>query len=227
MQIDEGNVDSSEVLDELVKNLFQTGLFSDVRIFRRGATIVVQVEENPMINRVEFRRQQRDQGRGPDQGSGAASERTIFTRSRKCRATSSASSPSTAVPDFYSARVEPKIIRLPQNRVDLVFEITGGRIDADRAHQLRRQRSLQRQRAALGRSRPRRRVVEVLLDHRQLRSRPPRARQGTAAPLLPEERLRRFPGRLGRRRARARRRAASSSPSRSRKDRSTRSARSR
>jgi len=25
---------------------------------------------------------------------------------------------------FYSARVEPKIIRLPQNRVDLVYEIT-------------------------------------------------------------------------------------------------------
>ena len=124
MQIDEGNIDSSEVLDESVKNLFQTGLFSDVRIFRRGAAIVVQVEENPLINRVAF------EGNSEITDENLTKEvelreRTIFTRSR-------VQSDVQRIVALYrrsglfSARVEPKVIRLPQNRVDLVFEVQEG-----------------------------------------------------------------------------------------------------
>ncbi len=39
----------------------------------------------------------------------------------------------------FAASVEPKIVQLPQNRVDLVFEINEGDVTTVRAHQLRRQ----------------------------------------------------------------------------------------
>jgi outer membrane protein insertion porin family len=124
MQGEAGDIESSEALDESVKNLFQTGLFSDVRVFRRGSSIVVQVEENPLINRVAF------EGNSELTDENLAKEvelreRTIFTRAR-------VQSDVQRIIALYrrsglfSARVEPKIIRLPQNRVDLVFEVVEG-----------------------------------------------------------------------------------------------------
>src|SRR6185437_1548849 len=41
-------------LDEGIKALYGTGLFSDVRISRNGGRVVVIVVENPVINRVAF-----------------------------------------------------------------------------------------------------------------------------------------------------------------------------
>ena len=54
MQVSPGEVATPDNIDESIKALFQTGLFSDVRISRRGGVLVVQVEENPLINRVNF-----------------------------------------------------------------------------------------------------------------------------------------------------------------------------
>ncbi|MCB4768616.1 outer membrane protein assembly factor BamA, partial [Ancylobacter sp. Lp-2] len=41
-------------IDEGLKALYATGLFSDVRISNRGGRLVVSVEENEVINRVAF-----------------------------------------------------------------------------------------------------------------------------------------------------------------------------
>jgi outer membrane protein insertion porin family len=54
MQISPGDPISEEAMDESVKALFQTGLFADVDIVARGSAVVVRVEENPLINRVNF-----------------------------------------------------------------------------------------------------------------------------------------------------------------------------
>src|SRR3990172_3100663 len=54
MHIAPGEAMSPDKIDESIKALFQTGLFADVRIFRRGNSLVVQVEENPLINKVDF-----------------------------------------------------------------------------------------------------------------------------------------------------------------------------
>ncbi len=40
--------------DRSLKRLYDTGLFSDVDIGRRGSVMVVQVSENPIINRIIF-----------------------------------------------------------------------------------------------------------------------------------------------------------------------------
>ena len=48
-------------IDESVKRLFATGLFSDVQIMVSGSALVVTVAENQVINQVVFKRQQEDQ----------------------------------------------------------------------------------------------------------------------------------------------------------------------
>jgi outer membrane protein insertion porin family len=124
MQISPGEPFDTEKIDESVKALFQTGLFSDVQIQRRGSQLVVRVEENPMINRVNF------EGNSEVKDTDLSKEvelreRMMFTRSRVL------SDVNRIVAlyrrsGFYSVKVSPKIIRQPQNRVDLVFEIQEG-----------------------------------------------------------------------------------------------------
>lgn len=124
MQIGPGDPFDSEKIDESLKTLFQTGLFSDVRIFRRGSNLVVVVEENPMINRVNFEGNSEVKDKDLEKEV-ELKERTMFTRAK----VQSDVQRIIAVyrrSGFYSARVEPKIIRLPQNRIDLVYEISEG-----------------------------------------------------------------------------------------------------
>ncbi|TMJ39999.1 MAG: outer membrane protein assembly factor BamA, partial [Alphaproteobacteria bacterium] len=124
MQIGPGDPFDSEKINESLKILFQTGLFSDVRIFRRGGNLVVVVEENPMINRVNFEGNSEVKDKDLEKEV-ELKERTMFTRAK----VQSDVQRIIAVyrrSGYYSARVEPKIIRLPQNRVDLVYEITEG-----------------------------------------------------------------------------------------------------
>ncbi|QIG51216.1 outer membrane protein assembly factor BamA [Nordella sp. HKS 07] len=107
-----------------LKSLFQTGLFSDVRIFRRGGNLVVVVEENPMINRVNFEGNSEVKDKDLEKEV-ELKERTMYTRAK----VQSDVQRIIAVyrrSGYYSARVEPKIIRLPQNRIDLVYEINEG-----------------------------------------------------------------------------------------------------
>src|SRR5262245_45973698 len=124
MQIGPGDPFDSEKIDESLKTLFQTGLFSDVRIFRRGNNLVVTVEENPMINRVNFEGNREVKDKDLEKEV-ELKERTMFTRA-KVQSDVQRIITVYRRQGFYSARVEPKIIRLPQNRVDLVYEITEG-----------------------------------------------------------------------------------------------------
>lgn len=112
---------SAELADESLKALFETGLFSDVRITRRGGAVVVTVVENPIINRVAF------EGNRKLKDEVLAQEiqlqpRSVYTRAR-------AQADTQRILEIYrrtgrfGARVEPKLIELPQNRVDVVFEI--------------------------------------------------------------------------------------------------------
>jgi outer membrane protein insertion porin family len=123
-QISPGDPISEEAMDESVKALFQTGLFADVDVSARGSTVVVRVEENPLINRVNF------EGNSEIKDDNLLKEvelreRMIFTRA-KVQSDVQRIVALYRRSGHFSARVEPKIIRLPQNRVDLVFEISEG-----------------------------------------------------------------------------------------------------
>lgn len=115
---------SAALVDESIKGLFQTGLFSDVKITRRGSSIVVNVVENPVINHISFE--------GNDRLADKSLQSVIQSRSRGVLARSTLESDVQRMLMVYrragrfSARVEPKVIKLPKNRVNLVFEINEG-----------------------------------------------------------------------------------------------------
>jgi outer membrane protein insertion porin family len=113
-----------DALDRSLKNLFATGLFDDVSLRREGDQLIVTVVENPIINRIAF------EGNRRLEDDVLESElqlrpRVVYTRSRVQNAVS-------RILELYrrngrfAATVEPKVIELPQNRVDLVFEINEG-----------------------------------------------------------------------------------------------------
>jgi outer membrane protein insertion porin family len=111
-------------LDQSLKNLFATGLFDDVALRREGEVLVVAVVENPIINRIAFEgnRQLDDELLSNEV---QLRPRVVYTRSRVQNAVG-------RILELYrrngrfAATVEPKVIELEQNRVDLVFEINEG-----------------------------------------------------------------------------------------------------
>ena len=54
MLVQPGDPFDPERIDRSLKTLFATGLFQDVTIRREGASLVVKVVENPIINRIAF-----------------------------------------------------------------------------------------------------------------------------------------------------------------------------
>ena len=114
--------DLAEV-DESLKALFATGLFQDVRIRREGGTVVIVVVENPIVSRVAF------EGNSEVEDDALTAEvqlkpRTVYTRARSSGRT--AHSRRLPPPGLYAAQVDPKIIKLENNRIDVVFEINEG-----------------------------------------------------------------------------------------------------
>lgn len=114
----------AERIDQSLKTLFGTGLFSDVVIERDGQTMLIRVVENPVINRVIFEGNSRlKQDKLLEEVQ--LRPRMIYTRARVRQDTK-------RIMDLYrksgrfAAVVEPKIIQLEQNRVNLIFEISEG-----------------------------------------------------------------------------------------------------
>ena len=111
-------------IDRSLKNLFATGLFADVSIRRQDNQLIIRVVENPVINRISF------EGNKKIDDDKIAPEiqlrpRVVYTRTKVQQDVEK-------VLELYrrkgrfAARVEPKVIELPQNRVDLVYEISEG-----------------------------------------------------------------------------------------------------
>ena len=120
----EGDTYDPGAADESLQALFDTGLFSDVRIDREGSVVIVTVVENPVINQVVF------EGNSEIDDETLTGEvqlkpRSVFTRAR-------VQADVQRILDVYqkqglfAAVVEPQIIELEQNRVDLVYEISEG-----------------------------------------------------------------------------------------------------
>lgn len=107
-----------------LRSLFATGLFSDVQISRQGSTVLVAIVENPVISKVAIEGNSEIDTKTL-RGEVRLKSRSVYTRSR-------ALSDAQRILDVYqrqgryAATVEPKIIELDQNRVNLVFEITEG-----------------------------------------------------------------------------------------------------
>jgi outer membrane protein insertion porin family len=124
MALAEGDPYDPDRVDRSLKSLFNTGLFADVTIRRDGDVVVVRVVENPIINRIAFEGNKRIKEEELTQET-QLRPRVVYTRSK-------VQNDVKRILDLYrrngrfGATVEPKIIQLEQNRVDLVFEINEG-----------------------------------------------------------------------------------------------------
>ncbi len=113
-------------INKALKTLFATGLFADVSIRRDGNRLEVKVAENPIVNRLAFEGNKHltdDQLQKEVQ----IKPRTVFTRA-KVQADVQRLIQLYRTSGRFAATVDPKIIKLPQNRVDLIFEINEGQV---------------------------------------------------------------------------------------------------
>jgi outer membrane protein insertion porin family len=118
-----GRLDAFQI-DEGVKALFATGLFQDVRPSVQGGRLTITVIENPVINRIAFE--------GNKKVKDEQLKAEIQSKERGTLSRPVVQADTARMVDVYrrggrfDVRVEPKVIELPNNRVDLVFEITEG-----------------------------------------------------------------------------------------------------
>lgn len=124
MTIAPGDPFDSERVDASLKALFATGLFADVTIARQGTDLIVRVVENPIVNRIAFE--------GNSKMKDDALEKEIQLKPRQVYTRAKVQSDVQRLLQMYrrtgrfTATVEPKVIQLPQNRIDVVFEIIEG-----------------------------------------------------------------------------------------------------
>lgn len=111
-------------IDEAYKALFNTGLFQEVNIRQAGGRIIVNVVENPVINRIAFEGNTRvkDEQLKPE----------IQSKERGTLSRGVVQADVQRIVEVYrrsgrfDVTVVPKIIDLPNGRVDLVYEISEG-----------------------------------------------------------------------------------------------------
>ena len=119
-----GDPFSSQSINNSVKTLYATGLFKSVSVSRQGNDLIVHVVENPTVDQVFFSGNKAI----TDKDAKAAislKPRSVFTLEEAAKARS-------ALLDLYAqkghfnATVTPKIIKLPDNRVNVVFNCHDG-----------------------------------------------------------------------------------------------------
>lgn len=110
--------------DEAIKDLSATELFANYSIRNDDGNVVINVTENPVINRIvlEGNKRLKNEKIVPEI---KLAPRQIFTRS-KVRADVARIIELYKRQGRFAAKVEPKLVQLPQNRVDIVFEISEG-----------------------------------------------------------------------------------------------------
>jgi outer membrane protein insertion porin family len=125
LTLNQGTDFSQAQADQSIKSLYATGFFSNVKIYLDNNNLVVEVTENPLIAKVAFDGNKRinDDEILPELSMKARTvlsksklqedmNRIIYLYQKKGR---------------YSVKIEPKIIKLDQNRVNLIYEIDEGR----------------------------------------------------------------------------------------------------
>ncbi|NNE51700.1 MAG: outer membrane protein assembly factor BamA [Sulfitobacter sp.] len=122
--ISRGQATSGGQLNDAFQNLQNSGLFESVAIEPRGNTLVITVVELPTVNRISFEGNRRIKDEVLTQVV-QSEERRVFNPAQ-------AEADAASIAEAYSsegriaARVQPRIIKRSQNRVDLVFEIFEG-----------------------------------------------------------------------------------------------------
>lgn len=124
INIKPGKSFSNNDIDDAVKALFGSGLFSDVRINQVGSTLVVQVSEYQVVNNVLFQ--------GNKKLKDAQLNGAVQLKPRGAFSQATLESDAQAIKDAYKrvgrddVTVGTKVMDLGENRVNVVFEINEG-----------------------------------------------------------------------------------------------------
>ena len=116
-----GDPFDKEQLDESVRRLYASGLFRSIRMVQEGSELVILVEENAILNQIAYENNKILDDESLRIGSSLRSG-VIFSRSR-------VQSEVQRLLLLYQrrghfgAKIVPKLIELPENRLNLVFEI--------------------------------------------------------------------------------------------------------
>jgi outer membrane protein insertion porin family len=111
-------------IDESIKILYGTGLFSDVGIGQRGSVLVVTIVENPVVNAVLFQ--------GNKKVKSNILEQLVDLKPRGVLTDARLQSDIQRIKDYYArsgrsgAAVDAQIAQLPNNRVNVTFVIVEG-----------------------------------------------------------------------------------------------------
>lgn len=114
------------IINQAHKDLYATGYFADVSIHQEGSDLVVEVIENALINKIAFE--------GNSKLKDDKLNEEIQLRPREVLSRTKIQTAVQRILEIYKrmgrfgATVEPKIIKLDENRVDLVFEINEGEV---------------------------------------------------------------------------------------------------
>lgn len=125
-KIERGAEVSGAALNDAYQRIVNSGLFESVELVPSGNTLLIKVVEYPQINIVNF------------EGNKRLKDEELATiaksQSRRVYSPSQAEEDAAAIAEAYrqggriAATVDPRIIRRDGNRVDLVFEITEGKV---------------------------------------------------------------------------------------------------
>ena len=110
---------------QAIKNLYRSGYFSDVNIYKSKGVVYVNVRENPIIDLISIE--------GNKEITDEIILEEIGTRPRNVFSRELIKNDSEKIltlykrQGFFSTFVEPKIIKVDENRVNLVFEVFEGK----------------------------------------------------------------------------------------------------
>ncbi|WP_339107376.1 outer membrane protein assembly factor BamA [Thioclava sp. GXIMD4216] len=117
---------SAGQLNEAYQKLQSSGLFEKVDLEPQGSTLKITVQEYPTINVISFEGNQRMKDE--------ALAKIVQSQSRRVYSPATVEADAQLIAEAYAqggrvnARVEPKVIRRSNNRVDIAFEIKEGKV---------------------------------------------------------------------------------------------------
>ncbi len=124
--IGRGQAVSAGGLNDAYQRIVDSGLFEQVELVPQGSTLVIRVREYPIINIINFE--------GNKRLDDEALAALVGSQSRRVFSPAQAETDAAAITEAYrnsgriAATVEPRIIRRSESQVDLVFEVTEGRV---------------------------------------------------------------------------------------------------
>lgn len=124
--ISRGEEVSAAALNDAYQRIMNSNLFETVELVPQGSTLVIKVVEYPIVNVISIE--------GNKRLKDEKLLELIQSQPRRIYSPSLAESDAASIADAYrvagrlAASVTPKIIRRDGNRVDLVFEITEGKV---------------------------------------------------------------------------------------------------